>query len=121
MRLGALWSHVSQIDNGSVVLDESCRQRDKGVFHPETLNVFAFKHEKHALMGRHLLAKHQTDLTLLGCDGELGVDQMHASLQFDTSQVELGVILGQVVSPSEQNQNEGAEFFHVDHFGVTWS
>ena len=93
--IGGLGLHICQIDDGSVVRHESSGEGEQGVFHPKALGAGLLKHEQHALMRWHIAAKHQANAALLGCLGDLGIDLVHAQLQFDAGQLGLWLVLGE--------------------------
>ena len=93
--IGGLGLHIRQIDNGSVVGHKSSGQGEQGVFHPKALGAGLLKHEQHALMRWHIAAKHQANAALFGCLSDLGIDLVHAQLQFDAGQLGLRLVLGE--------------------------
>jgi len=94
MRVGGLRLHVRQIDDGAVVRDKSSSQWEEGVFHPKALGAGLLKHKQHALVRGHFATKHQANAALLRGLGDLGVNLVHAQLQFDARQLGLRLVLG---------------------------
>ena len=95
MGIGGLRLHIRQIDDGSVVGHKSSGQGEQGVLHPKALGAGLLKHEQHALVRGHIAAKHQANAALLGCLSDLGIDLVHAQLQFDAGQLGLWLVLGE--------------------------
>ncbi len=93
MGVGGLGFHVGQVDDGAVVGHKGCGEGDEGVFHPKTLGGGLLKHKQHAFVRGHVGAKHQAYAALLGGLSHLGVDLIHARLQFDARQVGLWAVL----------------------------
>jgi len=92
MRLGRLRFHVCQIHNGAVVIDKGRRQRQQGVLHPKALLLRLLKDKQHALVGGHVLAKHEANFTLLWGGSDLGINLKHARLQLNTGQIRLRLL-----------------------------
>ena len=100
--VGGLWLHVFQVDDGSVVGNERCRQGQKGVFHPETLFAGVREDKQHALALGHVGPVHQSDLVLLWRHGDLNVHLVDACRQGDALQLGLRCFLGPgVAAPAE--------------------
>ncbi len=93
MGVGGLGLHVGQVDDGAVVGHKGCGEGDEGIFHPKTLGGGLLKHKQHAFVRGHVGAKHQANAALLGGLSHLGIDLIHARLQFDARQVGLRAVL----------------------------
>ena len=112
MGVGGLGLHVGQVDDGAVVGHKGCGEGDEGVFHPKTLGGRLLKHKQHAFVRGHVGAKHQASAALLRGLGHLGVDLIHARLQFDAWQVGLGRVL-RGGGEGQRGQEEGeTDAFH---------
>ncbi len=98
--------HVGQVDDGAVVGHKGCGEGDEGVFHPKTLCGGLLKYKQHAFVRGHVGAKHQACAALIGGLGHLGVDLIHARLQFDARQVGLRAVLGLCGCTHEQVERE---------------
>ena len=106
MGVGGLGLHVGQVDDGAVVCHKGCGEGDEGVFHPKTLGGGLLKHKQHAFVRGHVGAKHQANAALLGGLSHLGVDLIHARLQFDAWQIGLRAVLSLRGCAHEQAEGE---------------
>ena len=84
MGIRRLRLHICQIDDGSVIRHKRGGEWQYGVFHPKTLGAGLLEYKQHAFVRRHLAAKHESNAALLWGLRDLGVDLVHAQLQFDT-------------------------------------
>ena len=115
MRVRGLRLHVSQIDNGSVVSNESGGQSHQGVFHPKALHLRLFEHKQHALVLGHVLSVHQANGALLRSGCHLGVNLVHARLQHHPRKLGLrGLGCG---IPAQQKKEKREHL--VSHFEVS--
>lgn len=97
--------HVLQVQDRSIVRNESGGQWQQGILHPKTQSGGALEDEKHALVLRHLFAEHQANLALFGRQGQLCVDLVNANGQRNALQLHLGRVLG--AGDSMTNQEGG--------------
>ena len=101
--------HVGQVDDGAVVCDKCCSQRQVGVAHPKTLNGGLLKNEQHAFVLRHLLAPHQADLALFKILCQLYLEEVHACIQRGSGQLCLGYAFGMRLGWHQVGRDQTAE------------
>ena len=89
MCVGGLGLHIGQVDDGAIVGDKGCSQRQDGVLHPKTLLTGLLKGKQHAFGLGHFCAVHQTNGPLIGVGGHLRLDLVHARLQLNAGQLQL--------------------------------
>ena len=89
MAVQRLGLHVHDVDNAAVIGNECGAQGQKGVLHPKALLGGLLKHKEHALVLGHFFSEHQTRLSLLGGECDLGIDHKEAGLYFDALKVKL--------------------------------
>ena len=81
MAVQRLRLHLFDIDDNPVVRHERHRQRQQRVFHPETLWCRFVEREQHAVVCPHRFTKHQADGAFFRSLCDLGLNQVHASIQ----------------------------------------
>jgi len=104
--------HLRDVDHRAVVFDESDRQGQQRVLHPEAAGRHIVEDEQHPLMGGHLGTHHHADLLLLRCLGQFRDDVVHAGLQLNRRQAGLRHLLCPTRSPrrpAQQDKRHGGQ------------
>lgn len=73
--------HILDIDDLAVFIEEGHRKRNQRIFHPHANLGRAAEQKNHAVVLRHLLAKHQPLFALVGRGGNFSLYHIHSGSQ----------------------------------------
>jgi len=90
MRVGGLWLHICQIDDGAVIGHKGSSEWQQFVFHPETQFGWLAEYEDHSFVLWHFTAKHESDRLLLLGLRDLRINLVNTCAKPDVGQIQLG-------------------------------